>query len=369
MLRGSATLILILLAGCATGPAASEPVRAREAQTTAPPDASSPDPAAVVPAPATTPGPDPGPGVEMKQLTEQEWLAAVKDNVSRRLKIDQAEIRVSPARRLLAFVRAPAVVGKKPPKRSPPRRYLIEVVDVEGRRRALFRPVTIKGSDEPPRDLHFLSDDRLVYEVVQPPPLPPGPPRALPPAKKGARRAQEKTPPPPSPVAPVNSAATPPLRRLFIIQPVRRRGRPIRCDGVRFAFTANRDRLAFVGGRPDAAFVAVDGVALYPRRGRTVIASAPAWSKDGVSLAFIEARPPDPARLVLLAEIDNPSGDTTWDLPASPPLEGARVFWSGPDRLVVGKTVTKPAFTASFVKDKPQDAEKDAEKAAQATAR
>ena len=41
---------------------------------------------------------------------------------------------------------------------------------MEGRPHAQFRPITAKGSDEPPKDLRFLSENKLVYEVVSPPP-------------------------------------------------------------------------------------------------------------------------------------------------------------------------------------------------------
>src|SRR6185295_4329260 len=84
------------------------------------------------------------------------------------------------------------------------------------------------------------------------------------------------------------SAPPGPPPRLFIIQPIAPRARPIRCQGVHFAFSREKDRLAFVAGKAEAAFVAVDGAQVYPRRGRTIVASAPAWSKDGRSLAFLE---------------------------------------------------------------------------------
>jgi hypothetical protein len=60
---------------------------------------------------------------------------------------------------------------------------------------------------------------------------------------------------------------------------------------------------------------------------------------------------------VLLAEFDNPTGDTTWELPASASVpasaEGVRVLWSGPGKLVVARSPTKPLFSTSFVKEKP----------------
>jgi hypothetical protein len=56
----------------------------------------------------------------------------------------------------------------------------------------------------------------------------------------------------------------------------------------------------------------------------------------------------------MLADFDNPTGDTTWDLPASTPVDGIRVFWSGPSKLIVGKTATRPLFSTSFEKQMPR---------------
>jgi hypothetical protein len=298
-------------------------------------------------------------GMEMKQLGEKEWLAGVREKVSQRLKVEPTELRFSPIKQLVAFVRMPEVVAeKRPPKHPVPRQYHIVVVDTEGRPRAAFRSVTVRGSDEPPKDLHFLSEDRLVYEVVMPPP-PPKPPRKSPPPPKPKARARaapargpagKKPEPPPRPL--LEKVEWPP-KRLFVIQPVVRGARPIRCEGVRFASTVKQDHLAFVAGKPEAAFVSVDGVQVYPRKGRTIISSDPAWGKDGLSLAFLEVPPAGVGRLVLLAEFDNPTGDTLWDLPPSATLDGVRVFWAGPGKLVVGKTQMRPVFATSFVKETP----------------
>ncbi len=290
------TLCLVLLAACAPRRAAPPaPVAIRA-------DAGPPEPVAPL-VMVKAPGPTP---MELKQLTEEEWARGVRDKLSVKLKVDPAELRFSPGKQLVAFVRQPT-----------PKRFQIEVVDPEGKRRARFRPVTAPRSQEPPKDFRFLTEDRLVYEVALPPPAPMQPPT-----------------------------------RLMVIQPLKKRA--IRCAGTRFTFTSKQDRLAFVSlnaGKPEATFVAVDGVQVYPRRGRTVIGSNLAWSKDGVSLAFLETKPATPARLILLADYDNPSGDTNWDLPPTASLDGARVFWSGPGKLVVGKTVTRPTFAASFVKE------------------
>jgi hypothetical protein len=168
---------------------------------------------------------------------------------------------------------------------------------------------------------------------------------------RAAARVATKPTKPTKPEPPSAGADKPALpTRLFVIQPITGGSRPIKCEGLHFAFTPQNDRLAFVGGEPETTFVAVDGVQVYPRRGRTVVASAPVWSKDGRSLAFLETPATKPTRLVLLAEFDNPTGDTTWDLPPSAPVEGIRVFWAGSGKLLVGKTALRPIFSASFEK-------------------
>ena len=139
-----------------------------------------------------------------------------------------------------------------------------------------------------------------------------------------------------------------------MVQPVRRNARAKRCDGVAFAFNRGRDQLVFVGGKPEAAMVVVNGVQVYPRRGRTVVVSEPAWSRDGRSLAFVEAPPRQAGRLVLLAAPDNPTGDTTWALPTSTSIAGVKVFWAGPGKLVVGKSAMRPLFATSFSRDEPK---------------
>jgi len=139
---------------------------------------------------------------------------------------------------------------------------------------------------------------------------------------------------------------------LFVIQPLAPHARPIRCEGFNFTFAPQHDQLAFVGGQAGAGFVAVDGAQVYPRRGRTIVASAPVWSKDGHSLAFLEQPVAHPARLVLVAALDNPTGDTTWDLPADAKIDGASVSWAGAGKLVVRRTTLHPIFSATFITER-----------------
>jgi hypothetical protein len=280
--------------------------------------------------------------METKHLTEKQWQAEVREKLGQQLKADPAELRFSPDKQWVVMVKGPPPPpGGKPIKH--PRRFELLVTDTAGKRRLQFRPVTLKGSDEPPKDVHFLADNRLVYEAVPPPPAPSPPPRPAAHAKKG----RHPKPPPPKPVA----EGPPP--RLFVIQPLSKRGRPVRCQGARFTAPPRQDHFAYLAGDADAGFVAVDGAQVYPRKGRAAISGEPAWSKDGHSVAFLELRSHAPARLVLLAEFDNPTGDTTWDLPASAALEGARVFWAGSGKLVVGKSSMRPIFAATFLKEKP----------------
>jgi hypothetical protein len=351
MPRGIAALVVVF-AGCATSPEPSEvrPPPVAHAPKP-PPPAPAPDAAAPLGATiheATALPADYASDMGFKEMTEKQWLQSIRDKICQRWKVTPADLRYSKARQLVAFVRTPEVPPVKKGRKPPPRKHQILVVDLQAEQRNRFRPVTVANSDEPPKDLRFLSEDRLIYEVVLPPPAP-----AAAPSPKKARRSKSSHPP--KPAAHVPEKPGPP-RRLLVIQPLAgRKLRPIRCDGVRFAFTAQQDRLAFVGGQPEAGFVAVDGAQVYPRRGRTVVTSDLAWSKDGRSLAFLEVRASGPPRLVLLAEFDNATGDSTWDLPASATLEGARVFWAGPGKLVVGKSIMRPLFATSFTKDRPPE--------------
>ena len=232
-------------------------------------------------------------------------------------------------------------------------------MDNQGRRVASFRPIVSRGSDDPPRDLRFLSDERLVYEVVlrAPDAAPPAPSRS--PASKAkdrpAARAQKAKPnakPTRGTPHAALTAVPPEPPRLFVIQPLAPRARAIRCQGFNFTFTREHDRLAFVGGQGGTAFVAVDGAQVYPRHGHTIVASAPVWSKDGHGLAFLELSAAHPARLVVLAAVDDPAGDMTWDLPADANIDGASVIWAGTGKLVVRKTALRPIFSTSFVTER-----------------
>jgi hypothetical protein len=365
-LRSWAFCALVASAGCATSADSTEPAlktkrhharpaaqiedagtaAASESATAPPiPDASTDD--AKEPVVAASPR-EPFGDVGFKEVNQKDWLAALREKIAQQEKVPPTDLRVSPGLLRAAYVRSPPVVPTKAGRRAAPRRHTIVVVDNQGHRLATFRAVAARRGDEPPKGLRFLSEERLVYEVVEPPPeaAQPGKPAPRKPPPRPAARAKKAKP------VPTRAALPPwPPTRTFVIQPITPRARPTKCVGVHFTFTRDHDHLAFLSGSPESGFVAVDGAQLYPRRGRAALASAPAWSKDGHSLAFLESPADKPARLVLVAEIDNATGDTTWDLPPTASTDGVNVFWAGSGKLVVGKTQMRPIFSASFTKE------------------
>ena len=311
-------------------------------------------------APTSPPKRDPFGDVGFKEVNEKAWLAGIRDKIAEREKVAPTDVRLSPGLLRAVYVRSsPVAATAKPGRRPAPRRHEIVVVDNQGARVASFRPIVARGSDEPPGDLRFLSEDRLVYEVMPraPAAAPPTPTKA--PAAKAKNRPAAHAKNPHATAKPTHetahtapTAVASPPPRLFVIQPLAPPARPIRCQGSNFTFTTQHDRLAFVGGPGGTAFVAVDGMQVYPRRGHTTVVTAPVWSKDGLSLAFLEQPAARPARLVLVAAFDNPKGDTTWDLPADAKIDGASVLWAGTGKLIVRKTAVRPIFTASFVTER-----------------
>jgi hypothetical protein len=364
-LRSWVCCALVTLAGCATSADSTEPAHKTKGHR-APPAAQTEDagtaaaseraPAhptadasvdeAKEPVVAAAPR-EPFGDVGFKEVNEKDWLAALREKIAQQEKVPPTDLRVSPGLLRAAYVRSPPVVATKSGRRPAPRRHTIVVVDNQGRRLATFRAVAARRGDEPPKGLRFLSEERLVYEIVEPPPeaAPPGKPAPRKPPPRRAARAKKAKP------APARALPPWPPARTFVIQPITPRARPTKCVGVHFTFTREHDHLAFLSGSPESGFVAVDGAQLYPRRGRAVLASAPAWSKDGHSLAFLESPADKPARLVLVAEIDNATGDTTWDLPPTASTDGVNVFWAGSGKLVVGKTQMRPIFSASFTRE------------------
>ncbi|HEY0711798.1 MAG TPA: hypothetical protein VGF45_03935 [Polyangia bacterium] len=304
--------------------------------------------------------------LEMTNVSERDWIAGVRQKIAQKLSVDPTLIRFSPSKRRAAVLHDPvasraaqaaqaapaaeATAAKpkptkakaKTPRRPPPRRYQVIVTDTEGKVEARFRTLTWGSGDEPPRDFRFLGEDSVIYEVVK------SPPEDKPIARAPKQRRKTKA----KKLVAAKPSEPEPDKRLFVIHPLGKRARPIRCEHIHIAWNPQKTHIASMGGPPHARFVAVDGVKVYPRRGASRLSGPPAWSKDGTSLAFVENRPEKPARLVLLAEFDNPTGDTFWDLPAMASLEGAQAYFTGHDRLVVGKSALKPLFAAPFTKER-----------------
>lgn len=389
-LRSTAVSALFLIAGCAAGAPIEPTAKPRDVHTARPtavtqpaenaatdaalgatkqkltttttPDAQLPlrSTAPATPAASSAPKSDPFGDVGFKEVNQKDWVAGIRDNIARQEKVAPTDLCVSPGLLRAAFVRSsPVAAPTRPGRRIPPRRHEIVVVDNQGRRVASFRPIVSRGSDDPPRDLRFLSDERLVYEVVARAPDAASLAPSKSPASKAKDRPTARAQKPKPNARPTRgtshvalTAVPPEPPRLFVIQPLAPRARPIRCQGFNFTFTREHDHLAFVGGQGDTTFVAVDGAQVYPRRGHTIVASAPVWSKDGHGLAFLELSAAHPARLVVLAAVDDPAGDMTWDLPADANIDGASVIWAGTGKLVVRKTALRPIFSTSFVTER-----------------
>ena len=150
MLRRVA-LGLALFAGCAASPPSPDPgpaPMAPPASARAPVIADAGAPAAPVVVAPAPPAPPVAPAMEMKQLSEKDWLAAVRQKVGERQKVEAAALRFSASKQLITFVReVPAPPPRKKPRRPPPRRYGIGgAVDTEGSRRAVFVPGESRGA-------------------------------------------------------------------------------------------------------------------------------------------------------------------------------------------------------------------------------
>ncbi|MCG5055284.1 MAG: hypothetical protein KA712_20160 [Myxococcales bacterium] len=285
-------------------------------------------------------GGPPAKGMELEQVDERVWLSEKAARIAGRHEVTPDRVQFSPDRRRAVFVKTTEPRARRRP--AKPMHRLV-VTDPGGNLLAAFTPLKTRGSAEPPKDLGFLGNDRVVYELASPAPAPVD----VPPPQTRRRRGRPQAGSPAVPGAPAP--------RVFVIQPLRRRAKPLRCEGLEFTLPPARTRLAYLkGAHPAALSVFVDERRIYPRKGTTEVASAPAWSGDGLALAFLEKPSSAAPRLVLVADLDNPTGDTTWELPATLDTKGLHVFWVGADRLVVGKHVGAPVFSASFEVERPQ---------------
>jgi hypothetical protein len=262
--------------------------------------------------------------------------------IAAKLGVEPSQLQWSPGHKSYA-----AAVPPKDPGATPAATYKLAAYSAAGERLIEVdgaRPGVVA-------DLRFMGEDRLIYRVTPWPPPPAakhGKRGKAPKRAKQAKQAkQAKRGGKPKPKSPPRAPTT-----LYVIQPLAADAAPIVCEGRRFTFSPKGDHVAWVAGEPGQELVGADGAQVYPRSGVTAIPGEPAWSRDGGSLAVIEGGPAP--KLVVLVEVDNPSGDNSWPLPpeaAGPTLPTLRVFWAGAGRIVVGHDVTKPVFATSFVRE------------------
>ncbi|HVR61883.1 MAG TPA: hypothetical protein VMU50_08290 [Polyangia bacterium] len=176
-------------------------------------------------------------------------------------------------------------------------------------------------------ELRFLGEDRLYYRLPSAP------------ARPAAWRRPAVAPP-------SLRYAIQPIQQTQPTKPTKTGGGPIACTGRDFVFSPAGDHVAYVGGDSTRHRLYVDGQPVYPRRGATTLRGEPAWANDSLGLAAIESGAH--RRLVVLVEFDNPTGDNTWPLPPEAADPSLHVFWAGAGKLVVGPSLTKPVFAASF---------------------
>jgi hypothetical protein len=303
-------------------------------------------------------------------------------SVAAKLGIDPAELQWSASHKKYAAAVAPAAAPSPPPGppphrgrapastvTAPPAIYRLAVYRASGEKLGDFEAARAGTVGE----LRFLDEDRLVYRLTPPPPAPKRARGSRRPILKSTARASARKPH----AGPTAPSAPPAL--VYVIQPLQPAAQPMVCEGRRFTFSPRGDHIAWVAGDPGSELVGADGAQVYPRTGVTVIRGDLAWSTEGDSLALIEggAAP----RLVVLVEIDNPSGDNSWPLPpeavdpkppdppttrkgrarlktakaseaATPPAAAPlQPFWVGPGKIVVGPDATHPVFATSFVRE------------------
>jgi hypothetical protein len=118
-------------------------------------------------------------------------------------------------------------------------------------------------------------------------------------------------------------------------------------SGAAFVWGPERRHVAFIAGAGDKQNLVVDGRTVWPRRGTTHLHQPPVWSPDGHGLALVD-QGQGGARLVVLVEYDDASGDLTWNVPKDALSPGLRVFWAGDSKVVIGETALHPRFAAGW---------------------
>jgi len=95
-----------------------------------------------------------------------------------------------------------------------------------------------------------------------------------------------------------------------------------------------------------AGAVLIDGRRVRPSSADNVfLVAPPTWRRDGSALAWIE-RSRGESRLVVVPDLDAGRETLPWRLPAVSTDD--RVFWAGPQRVVVGPAVLAPRAIATW---------------------
>jgi hypothetical protein len=134
--------------------------------------------------------------------------------------------------------------------------------------------------------------------------------------------------------------------------------------GSRFIWSPGRRLLAYIQRAKNEELVMISRSAIWPRApqekllpkkvhalnqksSRKVVGDL-VWSPDGNGLAFMESVGRE-TQLVVLLVYDNPEGDLVWPLPKNAMNPENRVFWAD-SKVVIGKSVLKPSFAASWTR-------------------
>jgi hypothetical protein len=94
-----------------------------------------------------------------------------------------------------------------------------------------------------------------------------------------------------------------------------------------------------------AGSVLIDGRRVRSSEDSVFLVAPPTWRRDGSALAWIE-RSRGEARLVVVPDLDAGPETLPWTLPAV--SSDDRVFWAGPQRVVVGPAVLAPRAIATW---------------------
>jgi hypothetical protein len=91
--------------------------------------------------------------------------------------------------------------------------------------------------------------------------------------------------------------------------------------------------------------VLIDGRRVRPSEDSVFVVAPPTWRRDGSALAWIE-RSRGESRLVVVPDLDAGRDTLPWTLPVV--SSDDRVFWAGPQRVVVGPAVLAPRAIATW---------------------